>query len=370
MADYVTNTADYVVAGAGVIGLAIARSLAIRGMDVLILERARAIGTETSSRNSEVIHAGIYYPPDSLKSRLCIEGRDLLYEYCAVHGVGYSKLGKLIVATRNDEIQRLDDYLEIALTTRVQLESLSDTDARKLEPDIECVAALMSPMSGIIDVHELMLSLLADIEAANGIVVCNTNVTVVRNSKQGVVVSIDENGEDEIVCREFVNATGLHAQDLARRIPDIDESTIPVERYAIGHYYSLSGRSPFKHLIYPVAGDGGLGVHVTLDLAGRAKFGPDVRWIDRLDYAFDDSRRIDFVSDISRYYPEIIKCNIVPGYTGIRPKIAGPGELPADFVISGPESHGLPGITNLYGIESPGLTACLAIGDYVADRVT
>lgn len=361
---------DCVIAGAGVIGLAIARSLARRGMGVLVLERAGKIGTETSSRNSEVIHAGIYYPAHSLKNSLCIRGREQLYEYCRSRGVGCARLGKLIVATCQDDLGVLETYLETAAATGVRLQSLSAAEARKLEPAIRCREALLSPDSGIVDSHELMLSYVADIEAANGLIVCNSEVVSVEVVPRGVAISTSDSDAHDVVCTEFINSAGLYAQELARRIVGIDDSAIPEAHYAIGHYYSLSGRAPFKHLIYPIADQAGLGIHVTLDMAGRARFGPDVRWIDDIDYTFDDSRRGEFVTAIARYFPAIREREITPAYTGIRPKIVAAGEPFGDFVISGPESHGLRGITNLFGFESPGLSASLAIGERVAEGLS
>lgn len=362
------NDIDCIVAGAGVVGLAIGRSLAVRGMHVAVVERTAAPGTEISGRNSEVIHAGLYYPVDSLKTRLCIQGNELLYDYCASRGIGHARIGKLIVATSEDDIAALECYLAHALQTGVDLKRLSTRETRRIEPAVECRAALFSPGSGIIDTHALLLSLIADIEAEGGIVAFNSGIKSVRPSQNGFAVTLDAYGAS-ITCRNFINSAGLHAQSLARRIEGLDKTAIPAAYYAIGHYYSLAGPSPFNHLVYPVGGRAGLGIHVTLDLHRRARFGPDVRWLDQIDYRFDDSRREEFVREIARYYPAAAADAIEPAYTGIRPKLAGPGQPPADFMIAGPDQHKLPGVWNLFGIESPGLTASLAIGEYVAERV-
>ena len=354
---------DCIVAGGGVVGLAVARALARAGTEVIVLERAGHIGTETSSRSSEVVHAGIYYPPGSLKSTLCVRGRDLLYDFCERKGIAYARLGKLIVATDAADRAKLDYYQARAAAAGVELTQLSAVEARELEPELRCAAALWSPMTGIVDSHELMLGLLADIEARDGTIVCNTEVGGVTPSNEGFNVVTNDG---TIGSRMFVNSAGLGAQALARRISGLGASLIPPEYYAIGHYYTLVGRSPFRHLVYPTAGDHGLGIHVTLDTAGQARFGPDVRWLDDVNYAFDDSRRDEFISAVATYYPDVRNRELAPGYTGIRPKLVGPGQPAADFVVSGVDQHGIPGLINLFGIESPGLTAALAIGEYVA----
>lgn len=358
---------DCIVAGAGIVGLAIARSLAQGGREVLVLERGEHIGSETSSRNSEVIHAGVYYPKNSLKSTLCIRGRDLLYAYCEERSVAHARLGKLIVATRPEETKTLDAYLELAAETGVELVPRTPAEVAELEPELECAAALWSPATGIVDSHELMLSLVADVEAAGGMIVCHTEITGVGPQAGGIAVGTEDT---TIAADAFVNSAGLGAQKLARATAGIDDAFIPPEHYAVGHYYTLVGRSPFSHLVYPTARSGGLGIHVTLDLAGQARFGPDVRWLTGVDYDFDNSRLDDFKASIADYYPGIRDRELAPGYTGIRPKVVGPGEPAGDFEISGEREHGVPGVVNLFGIESPGLTAALAIGEYVAAELS
>jgi L-2-hydroxyglutarate oxidase LhgO len=359
---------DCVVIGAGVVGLAAARALALRGLEVIVIEAAGAIGTETSSRNSEVIHAGIYYPTGTLKARLCVAGRDLLYRYCADKGIGHARTGKLIVATSDAEVHALDGYLAQARANGVtDLARLGPAEVGKLEPAVHCVQALHSPSTGIIDSRAYMLALQADLEAHGGAVVLNTRVSRVGCRKQ--LFEIQVSGETTIRCARLVNAAGLHAQDLARNIDGLLPATIPPLHLARGHYYSLSGKSPFRRLVYPVAGAADLGIHVTLDLGGAARFGPDLQWISAVDYSFDPHKRGAFIAAIRRYYPGLDETRLQPGHTGIRPKLSAPGEPAADFVIQREEAHGLPGLINLYGIDSPGLTASLAIGEDVASRV-
>lgn len=358
---------DSIVAGAGAVGLAIGRELARHGKDVLVVERAAHPGSETSSRSSEVIHAGIYYPADSLKSRLCLRGRDLLYDYCNAKKIGYSRVGKLIVASRKEHNEILKHYVQVAGQTGVVLEPLSATDVRTLEPEIHCDRGLWSPDTGIFDSHEFILSLTADLEAAGGTLACHSTINGAAATAEGIEVRTEDS---TITCRQLINSTGLAAPALARSISGVAVGSIPDAFYAIGHYYNLVGPSPFTHLVYPSAESGGLGVHVTLDLAGQARFGPDVRWIDRPDYAFDDSRRDQFKKAIEAYYPAIRNRELVPGHTGIRPKIVPKDQPAADFVISTESEHGAKGVVNLYGIESPGLTAALAIAELVREFPT
>jgi L-2-hydroxyglutarate oxidase LhgO len=359
---------DCVVVGAGVIGLAVARALALRGMEVIVIEAAGAIGTEMSSRNSEVIHAGIYYPVGTLKALLCVAGRDLLYRYCAEKGIGHARTGKLIVATCDAELAVLDGYLTQARANGVtDLKRLSAAEVSRLEPAVQCVGALHSPSTGIIDSRAYMLALQADLEAHGGMVVLNTPVSHVVCRRQ--LFEIQVAGATMIRCATLVNAAGLHAQDLARNVDGLSRGTIPPPHLARGHYYSLSGKSPFKRLVYPVASAADLGIHVTLDLGGVARFGPDLQWISAVDYSFDPRGRAAFAAAIRRYYPGLDEARLVPGQTGIRPKLAGPGEPAADFAVQGEESHGVPGLINLYGIDSPGLTASLAIAEEVVSRV-
>lgn len=358
---------DTVVVGAGVVGLAVARALASRGGDVLVLEAAERFGTGISARNSEVIHSGIYYDPGSLKARLCVAGRDLLYRYCRERGIAHRRVGKLILATRASEVGVLRGYCESADANGAgSLAWKEPAEVAEMEPAVRCVAAVYAPMTGIVDSHALMLSLLGDLESAGGQVVCRSEVLGARPGPgAGFVVGVGGAEETTLRCRNLVNCAGLTAPTLARRIEGLPPEGLPVEHYAKGHYFGLTGRSPFNHLVYPIAEPGGLGVHVTLDLAGRAKFGPDVQWVDRIDYAFDESRRERFAEAIRRYYPALDASRLVPGDTGIRPKISGPGEKAADFRIDGPRSHGVAGLVNLMGIESPGLTSSLAIAEHV-----
>jgi len=358
---------DCAVIGAGVVGLAIARRLALDGREVVILEAEEAFGTHTSSRNSEVIHAGIYYPTGSLKARLCVSGKFALYRYCAEHAVSHRRIGKLVVATDEVEIAGLDQY-------RAQAEINGVTDLRlldaravaELEPEVRGVAGFLSPSTGIVDSHGLMLAYLGDAEAHGAALALASPVTGGAVAVDSIMLEAGDREEMRVVCRTVVNSAGFHAQAVARSIAGIPPATIPPTYYAIGHYYTLTGRAPFSRLVYPVARQDWLGVHVTIDLGGQVKFGPDFAWIDRIDYRFDASREAAFYQAIRRYYPGLRDGALQPGYTGIRPRIAGPGAPAADFVIQGPSEHGVSGLVNLYGIESPGLTASLAIADYVA----
>jgi len=365
------QSTDCVVVGAGVVGLAAARAMAMTGREVIVLEAAHGIGTGASSRNSEVIHAGIYYPAGSLKARLCVEGKQALYRYCAGRGINHRRLGKLIVAVTSEEVGALQQYEAQALANGVgDLQWLSAAEVRELEPEVVAVRALLSPSTGIIDSHEFMLALQGDLEAAGGMVVFDTPVQSIASERSAFRLLCADRDQSEIHATTVINAAGLQAPALAAATAGLPPVCLPQAYFAKGHYYGLSGRSPFSRLVYPLAGDGGLGVHVTLDLTGAAKFGPDVRWVDSVDYAFDDSRRAAFIAAIRRYYPALDDSRLQPAYTGIRSKIVGPGERTADFVIQGSEDHGLPGLVNLFGIESPGLTASLAIGECVAGMLS
>jgi L-2-hydroxyglutarate oxidase LhgO len=362
-----TEKIDCAVIGAGVVGLAVARALAQRGREVILLEAADAIGTHTSSRNSEVIHAGIYYPTGSLKARLCVAGKHALYAFCAEHRVAHRRIGKLLVATADDQIPALQKYYEQARLNGVDdLQWLAPDALREMEPALACSAGFLSPSTGIVDSHGLMLALLGDAENAGAVLALKSPVVSGKVGRDGIRLDVGGAEPAALRCGTVINCAGLHAQQVSRTIAGIPEPTIPPTHYAIGHYYTLSGRSPFQRLIYPVARQDWLGVHVTLDLAGRARFGPDFQWIDRVDYRFDDSRTAAFQEAIRRYYPGLADDALQPGYTGIRPKITGPGETPADFMIQGSREYGVDGLVCLYGIESPGLTSSLAIGDYVA----
>jgi L-2-hydroxyglutarate oxidase LhgO len=362
--------ADTVVVGAGVVGLAIARTLAESGRDVLVVERESAIGTATSSRNSGVIHAGIYYAPNSLKARLCVRGKALLYEYCAIRGVPHSRCGKLIVATTEAETDALRCYQDTAVSNGAgELCWLTSRDVAELEPEVRCVAALHSPSSGIVDVPALMLALRADIESSGGHIVLNTALVRAEVISGGFAVMLADPSPLRVTCRALVNSAGLEAAAVAARIAGLDERHVALTRYARGHYFSLRGAPPFRRLVYPIPAGGGLGIHATVDLGKRVRFGPDVEWIDQIDYRFGAVQPKDFAAEIRRYYPAVDETRLSADYTGIRPKLYGPGELPADFRIDGAERHGVNGLVNLFGIESPGLTASLAIGTLVSRLV-
>ena len=361
-----TERIDCAVIGAGVVGLAIARELALAGREVVILEAEEAIGTHTSSRNSEVIHAGIYYPTGSLKARLCIAGRRAIYQYCAERGVGHRRIGKVIVASDDTQLAGLAKYREQAEINGVDdLRPLARAELAELEPEVVSVAGLLSPSTGIVDSHGLMLAYLGDAENHGASLVLNSPVTGGRLTGDGIVLDVGGAEPVQIECQTVVNAAGHGAPPLARRIEGVPPETIPPNSYAIGHYYALAGRTPFNHLVYPVARHDWLGVHVTIDLGGRCKFGPDFGWTDSLDYRFDESREARFYEAIRRYYPALKDGMLQPGYTGIRPRITRKGEPAVDFVIQGPADHGIGGMVNLYGIESPGLTSSLAIAAHV-----
>ena len=360
------TSADVGVIGAGVIGLAIARQLTLEGREVFLIDRERFVGFHTSSRNSEVVHAGIHYAPGSLKARLCVAGRDALYAYCNERCVPHSRLGKLIVATREEELPALEQVWKTAGANGVQLAWLDVAEVRALEPEVVAVRGLWSPATGIVDSHAFMVALREDAERAGAVVVLGTPVLSGRVCEGGVELSLGGNEPSRVRFRLVVNCAGLWAPEMARRIEGFPPTSIPPQRYAKGHYFVLAGRSPFRHLVYPVPVPGGLGTHVTLDLTGRARFGPDVRWVDSVDYSFDESRADAFYASVRRYWPALPDGALQPGYTGIRPKVTGPGEPAADFLVHGPEVHGVRGLIHLYGIESPGLTAALALAEHVA----
>jgi L-2-hydroxyglutarate oxidase LhgO len=343
----------------------VARALALQGREVMVLEAADAIGTGTSSRNSEVIHAGIYYPQGSLKARLCVEGKELLYGYCAARGIGHSRCGKLIVATNDAQLAQLQGIVAKAAVNGVQdLMLLTREQARALEPQLECVAALHSPSTGIVDSHALMLALQGDLENAGGLVVLNSPLAHAIFAQDAIVL-IAKDGT-ELQANTVVNAAGLHAQALARRFAGLAAHLVPPSHYAKGNYFTLSGRSPFSRLIYPVPEAAGLGVHLTIDLGGQAKFGPDVQWVSSPDdLVVDPARGEAFYAEVRKYWPALQDGALIPGYAGLRPKIQGAGEPAKDFLIQGPAVHGVAGLVNLFGIESPGLTSALAIGEHV-----
>lgn len=358
---------DCVVIGAGVVGLAVARALALQGREVMVLEAADAIGTQTSSRNSEVIHAGIYYPQGSLKARLCVQGRQMLYAYCEARGIGHRRCGKLIVATHEAQQAQLQAIQAKAAANGVtDLVLLTREQAVTMEPALHCVAALHSPSTGIVDSHALMLALQGDLEHAGGMVVLNAPLARAQVRADGLMLEMQDG--TQLIANSVINAAGVHAPALARTFEGLDARHVPTAYYAKGNYFTLSGRSPFQHLIYPVPEAAGLGVHLTVDLGGQAKFGPDVQWVDSPDdLVVQPARGEVFYAEVRKYWPALPDGALLPGYAGIRPKINAPHEVASDFVIQGPAVHGVPGLVNLFGIESPGLTSSLAIGEWVVE---
>lgn len=359
---------ECIVVGAGVIGLAVARALALAGREVVVLEAAGAIGTGISSRNSEVIHAGIYYEPGSLKAELCVAGRDALYAFCASHGVGHRRLGKLIVAASAEEVGYLEKLLARGIANGVDdLRLLDAAETRRLEPALDAHAALFSPSTGIVDSHGLMLALQGDLEEAGGMLALNAPFAAAEPSTEGLAVRTSGESPLTLGCRLLVNSAGLESPAVARRIMGLPETCVPAQTMAKGNYFTCSRKVPFRHLIYPVPEPGGLGTHLTLDLGGQGRFGPDVEWVSTLDYRVDPARKAGMLSSIRRYWPDVREEDLAPGYAGIRPKIGGVDGAPPDFVIQGPEAHKLPGLVNLFGIESPGLTSSLAIAERVVE---
>jgi len=360
---------DAVVVGAGVVGLAVARALALAGREVIVLEAETAFGTGISSRNSEVIHAGIYYPTGSLRATLCVQGNRLLYDYCASHGVAHQRCGKLIVATSVDEMAALDRLRGTAIANGVSdLQPLSAAQAIAMEPALHCVGALLSPSTGIVDSHGLMLALLGDAERAGAMLALGSQVQGGRITPQGIELDVHIADADPMTLRAacVVNSAGLDAPALARALAGLAPAQVPREHLAKGCYFTLSGRAPFSRLVYPAPGQSShLGVHLTLDLGGQARFGPSFEWVDQIDYSVDPNGAGAFYAEVRRYWPGLADGTLQPGYAGLRPKISGPGETAADFRIDGVETHGVPGLVNLFGIESPGLTASLAIAERV-----
>jgi len=360
---------DCIVIGAGVVGLAVARALALQRREVMVLEAANAIGTGTSSRNSEVIHAGIYYPQGSLKAELCVQGKQMLYDYCNERGIGHSRCGKLIVATTESQVAQLKGIIAKAAANGVNdLVLISREQALSMEPQLECVAAVHSPSTGIVDSHALMLSLQGDIENSGGFSVLNTVVAQLICAQAAIKV-ISSDGT-ELAAKTVINAAGLNAPQVARCIKGLDANHVPQTFWAKGNYFTLSGKSPFSRLIYPVPEAAGLGVHLTIDLGGQAKFGPDVEWVESQDDLLVDPSRGDaFYAEVRKYWPGLKDGALQAGYAGMRPKLQGPGVHAGDFVIQGEAVHGLPGLVNLFGIESPGLTSSLAIGERVSQML-
>ncbi len=360
---------DCIVIGAGVVGLAVGRALALSGREVMVLEAANAIGTGTSSRNSEVIHAGIYYPPGSLKARLCVQGKQMLYSYCAERGIGHRRCGKLIVATSPPQIGQLQNIIAKAAANGVHdLVMLTRDEAKAMEPQLECVAAIHSPSTGIIDSHALMLSLQGDIENAGGGVVLNAGIG--QLVKKQSAIEVVANDGTALSAITVINAAGLSAPWMASRMTGLDARHIPPTFWAKGNYFTLNGKSPFSRLIYPVPDGAGLGVHLTIDLGGQAKFGPDVEWVESPDnLAVDPNRGDAFYAEVRKYWPGLKNGALEAGYAGIRPKLQGPGIPAGDFVIQDEAVHGVTGLVNLFGIESPGLTSSLAIGEVVSQML-
>ena len=362
------DAVDCVVIGAGVVGLAVARELALAGREVVILESENTFGSVTSSRNSEVIHAGIYYPPGSKRAELCVRGKHLLVGYCSSHQVAHRLCGKLIVATQANELPLLEALRSQAQACGVRdLQVLTAAQAQALEPALHCVGALLSPSTGIIDSHGLMLALLGDAQAQGAMLALCSPLRAGRVTQAGIELEVGGATPSRLLARSVVNSAGLQAPALAHRLEGLGGQHIPVARMAKGCYFSLTGRAPFSHLIYPAPGASGhLGVHLTLDLGGQARFGPSFRWVDAVDYGVELSEADGFYAAVRRYWPGLPDASLQPGYAGLRPKISGPGEAAADFRIDGPALHGVPGLVNLFGIESPGLTASMAIAQDVA----
>ena len=362
------ETVDCVVVGAGVVGLAVARALALADREVIVLDQAEGIGTETSSRNSEVIHAGIYYPAGSLMARFCVAGRRALYPYCAEKGVPHANCGKLIVATSAAEDEMLAGIKKRAEANGAEgMRILSRAEAVAMEPSLNCTSALLSPSTGIIDSHAFMLALQGDAENAGAVLVFHSPVLGGRAVPGGVEIDVGGADPMRLRCHLLINSCGLHAPGLARGIIGMPAERIPGTYYAKGNYFTLAGKNPFSRLIYPVPVPGGLGVHLTIDLGGQARFGPDVEWIDAINYEVDPRRADSFYAAVRTYWPDLKDGALQPGYSGIRPKTVPKGAPGQDFVVQGPQTHGVPGLINLFGIESPGLTAALALAKHVLE---
>ncbi len=368
------DSVDCVVIGAGVVGLAVAREMALAGHEVIVLEREPTIGSGVSARNSEVIHAGLYYPKGSLKARLCVQGKELLYAFCQERGVAFQRCGKLVVATDSEQDVALSALAAAAFANGVPVQALRADEVRSLEPEINATSGLLSPTTGIVDSHGLMLALQGDLERAGGMVAVTSEV-VAMDARNGTGMLVRTADGTEILANKIINSTGLGACSLARATLGMPVDRVPRERFAKGSYFTLSGRSPFRHLVYPAPSGAWLGVHLTLDLGGQAKFGPDLEWLPDLpesaiDYAVDPRRAEVFYEAIRRYWPGLPDGSLQAAYSGVRPKIYGPdaqGRIPAapDFQVQGPAEHGIPGLVNMFGIESPGLTSSMALARYV-----
>jgi len=362
---------ETLVIGAGIVGLATAATLAKAGHNVVVLDREKSIGQGISSRNSEVIHAGIYYPPGSLRAKLCVRGKHLLYKYCEERNIQAKNTGKLIVATEHSELEALDKLKKNAAENSVNdLTKLTSKDAMAMQPGLRCVAALHSPSTGIVDSHSMMLSLHGDIEAHDGAVVCHSEVTNIDRTQNINTITLRDG--TSVTAKNIINSSGLASVALASTMTDANSDSIPQARFAKGNYFTLSASAPFTKLIYPAPVVGGLGIHLTIDLAGQKRFGPDVEWLsdtthDTIDYQVDASRCESFYAAIRKYWPDLPDNSLVPDYAGIRPKIVRPGTADIDFEISTEEHHGVAGLVNLFGIESPGLTSSLAIAEYISE---
>src|SRR6476659_159754 len=359
------------VVGAGVVGLAIARAAALKGHEVIVAEATKGIGNGVSSRNSEVIHGGMYYPTGSLRAFHCPRGRRMMYEFCASHGVPHRKCGKLIVATEDAEVAKMEAILKQGIENGVEgFTRIDGAAARAMEPALNCVAALHSPETGIVDSHSFMRALQGDLEDRGGAIAFNTRIERLIHSQAGWLVRYSGSEAGELAVDAVINSAGLGAQALARHTEDYPAARVPRLVLARGNYFGYAGRPVFSRLIYPAPRiDGGLGTHVTLDLAGRMRFGPDVEWIDAEDYAVDPNRAASFYASIRRYWPGLPDGALVADYAGVRPKLSGRGEPAADFMIEGPAQHGLPGLMHLFGIESPGLTSSLSLADEVVKQL-
>ena len=364
---------DVIIAGAGVVGLAVARAIGEAGRSVLTIERAPRIGLGVSARSSEVVHAGLYYPPASHKARLCRRGAEMLYRYCETRRVDVERVGKLVVATDPDQEEKLDAIARNAQAAGVgDLSRLDEAEARKLEPNLRCCCAILSPSTGIVDSRGLMLALQGDAEAAGVGFAFNARIEGGALNKGGIVLHIRDRDSAEALSlqtRVLINTAGLGATAIAREIEGFPRDAVPPFYLARGCYFALAAPAPFRRLVYPIPVVGGLGVHLTLDLGGQARFGPDIEWVQEESYEVDPRRAHAFYEEIRRYWPDLADGSLVPAYAGIRPKISGPGEPAADFRIDGPAEHGVASVINLFGIESPGLTASLAIGELVGERL-
>ncbi|GAA6184991.1 NAD(P)/FAD-dependent oxidoreductase [Aliiglaciecola sp. NS0011-25] len=364
------ESVECIVVGAGVVGLAVAREMAQKGVETIVIESQSQIGTGISSRNSEVIHAGIYYQPNSLKARLCVQGNKMLYAYCEERNIAYKRCGKLIVATSEIQLQKLTEIQQNARANNVSdLEFYSRQKALALEPELACYGALFSPSTGIIDSHGFMLNLQGDLERAGGAVALGAELGSAKCTDNSILLDIVGDQSIQINAKYLINCAGLHAQKIARCFEGLPQSSVPAIHYAKGNYYALSGKAPFSHLIYPVPESAGLGVHSTLDLGNSVRFGPDVEWVNELDYKVDPARADGFYQQIRKYWPNLKDGSLAPSYAGIRPKLHGKGEEARDFMIQTESQHGIAGLVNLYGIESPGLTASMAIAALVVDGV-